>query len=190
MGYTKFFSSKKTRGLQQPYIKNIILGTQKQQTSSQGWINQEKREKTSPKGGMAKWVLWRANQRSKLLGLKCTLQGVTTLNLSKNRHYLAFHLARKDQNPNPYFLSLKPSPLFFLSILASAYPRHTSKTTSLFVLNLKLEHYMGGPNTSIPQGWSLGSFLVLIYSPFYLSRKSSFRGFLSVRPCDVLIVSH
>ena len=64
MSFTKFFSNKKFRGSQQTHIKNIILGTPKQQTSSQGWIKQEKIGKISPNSGMEKWVLWRPNQRS------------------------------------------------------------------------------------------------------------------------------
>ena len=117
MGYTKFFSDKKFRGSQQTHIKNIIVGTPKQQTSSQGWIKQEKRGKISPNGGMAKWVLWRANQRLKPLGLKITLEGVTTSNLSKNRHCLfGLPSCKMIKTLTPFFLLLKTLfPCFFFS---------------------------------------------------------------------------
>ena len=122
MGYTEFFSSKQTRGSKQPYIKNIILGTQKQQTSSQLWINQEKIGKISPNGGMAKLVLWRVNQRSKPLRLKSTLQGVTKSNMSQNQYCFAFHFERRSQPQPLFFLPQNLYPLYFFSSFCCCIP--------------------------------------------------------------------
>ena len=124
MCYTKFFSNKKFRGSQQTHIKNIILGTPKQQTSFQGWIKQEKRGKIPPNGGMTKSVLWRANQRLKPLGLKITLQGVTTSNLSQKPTLFGLPSYKIIKTLTPLFLLLKTLfPYFFFSLFG-CYPNH------------------------------------------------------------------
>ena len=66
-------------------------------------------------------IVNRANQQSKLLGLKSTSLGITMSNLSQNEHDLDFHLLAKGfQNPSPnFFLCLSPLPSLFKLMLDS-----------------------------------------------------------------------
>ena len=128
MSYTKFFFNKRFRGSQQPHQEYHYWNT-KTTNIIQRMDNSREKRKISPKGGMAKWVLWRELTNDPIARIEEHLTRNQQAKFEQKRTRFGFPIfLPKIQTLTPFLSLSKPSPLSFSKLLLE-----TILTTLIFI---------------------------------------------------------